>query len=72
MNVIGLEMRIGYLYPFSRKIYLHTGFRCVFADSNADNFRELPIRYVPGIGSNILMSQNIIPAFELKLYYKLF
>ena len=72
LNVFGLEMRIGYLYPFTRKIYLHTGFRCVFVDANRDNFRDLPVRYAPGIGSNILMSHNFIPTFELKLYYKLF
>jgi hypothetical protein len=72
MNILGLETRMGYLYAITTKIHLYTGFRCVFAETNKDNFRSLPVRYIPGIGYNALRNTNIIPTFELKLYYKLF
>jgi hypothetical protein len=72
MNIIGLEARMGYLHVITTKIQVYTGFRCVFAEANKDNFRSLPVRYIPGIGYNALRNTNIIPTFELKLYYKLF
>ena len=72
MNIFGLEARMGYLYAITTKMHLYTGLRCVFAEAYTDNFKSLPIvRYVPGIGYNALKNTNIIPTFEVKLYYKI-
>ena len=74
MNVFGLETRVGYLYAMETKIQVYAGIRCVFAGANdfkSSSTKDLPIRYIPGIGYNVLRGADIIPTFELKLYYKI-
>jgi hypothetical protein len=71
-NLLAVEFRFGVFYQIWRKLYGYSGLKVAFSEVRGNDFQELPVNYIPGIGLNWTAGYSVFPTVEIKAFYKIF